>query len=440
MWKFSKYSFSLRSPILLVLVSLCVYLMIWLLTTFGTKTCPCWPLKIWATLPGVAGYYLFSISLLLSTRWRKLEDWFGGLDQIYHLHRKFGIWGFCLILLHPWVEAFKWLPNRLEKFILFVLPVHGRLSVNLGSYAYWLMLLILGITLLRILPYNKWKILHKFMSLVFLLASFHIILSDKRVGSEFAQSMLYLPMCIGFLGIFYKQIYIPFFAKYSSFEVTNVKNINDNIVEVILSPKKEHLRFIPGQYGFFTFYGPSLTTESHPFTLIESTVDSTISLLVKARGDYTINLYRHIKKGDTCTCEGPYGRFNYNTQAGVSQIWIAGGIGVVPFLCWIRTMKRTFSQRMKIDFYYCIHKEADAVFYREFEEFSKAYPDFRIFLFCSEKGNKLDIHKIIDFSGNISSKQVFMCGPQKLTSDFKAQFRACGISNENIFVEDFEFF
>jgi ferredoxin-NADP reductase len=50
------------------------------------------------------------------------------------------------------------------------------------------------------------------------------------------------------------------------------------------------------------------------------------------------------------------------------------------------------------------------------------------------------IHKIIDFSGNISSKQVLMCGPLKLTSDFKAQFQAYGVNNDNIFVEDFEFF
>lgn len=439
MWKIGKWSLTLRSPIFLVVVSLCIYLLMWFLAAIGTILCHCWPLKNWATSLGVAGYYLFSFSLLLSSRWKRLEDWFGGLDQIYHIHRKLGIWGFCLICLHPLAEALKWLPDHIEKFVVFILPIHGRLSVNLGSYAFWLMMLILGITFLKLLPYNKWKILHKFMSLVFLLASLHIILSDKRVGSEFSQSMLYLPMGIGFLGIFYKQIYNPLFAKQASFVVTNVKNINDNVVEVVLSPKEELLRFIPGQYGFFTFYGPSLSLESHPFTLIESAEGLTISLLVKARGDYTINLCRHIKKGHIGAFEGPYGRFNYN-QTGSLQIWIAGGIGVVPFLAWIRAMQRTFRQGVKIDFYYCIHREADAVFYSEFKEFSLAYPDFRIFLCCSEKGNRLDIHKIIDFSGHISNQQIYMCGPLKLTSDFKAQFQANGVSNDNIFVEDFEFF
>lgn len=439
MHKNCKWFLELRSSSILVFCFLCVYLIIWFLATFRTTLCHCWPLKNWATLLGVAGYFLFSFSLLLSTRWKKLENWFGGLDQIYHLHRRLGIWGFCLILLHPWAEALKWLPNHIEKFISFTLPIHGRASMNLGSYAFWLTVLILGITFLRFLAYDKWKILHRFMSLVFLLASLHIILSDKRVGSEFAQSLLYLPMGIGFVSIFYKQIYTPFFAAHESFVVTDVKNINDNVVEVILTPKEKPLNFVPGQYGFFSFYGPLLSSESHPFTLIESAGGATISLLVKARGDYTMNFYRHIKKGDSCTFEGPYGGLNCN-QGGNLQIWIAGGIGVALFLSWIRAMRATFSREMQVDFYYCVHKETDAVCYKEFEEFSIMYPNFRVFLCCSEKGTRLDIHKIINLCGEVRNRQIFMCGPLKLTHDFKKQFQIYGVNKNNIFVEDFEFF
>lgn len=434
-----KRSFALQSPVIYAVVSLCVFMIIWSSATIGSVLCPCWPLKKWATSLGVAGYYLFSFSLLLSTRWKKLEDWFGGLDQIYHLHRKLGTWGFCLILLHPWVEALKWLPDRIDKFMYFILPIHGRLSVNLGSYAFWLMLIILGVTFLKLLPYDKWKILHKFMSLVFLLASLHILLSEKRVGSEFAQSILYIPMAVGILAIFYKQIYVPYFASHPSFVVTDVKYINYNIVEIHLAATKEPLKFVPGQYGFFTFYGSLLSKESHPFTLIESVESSTLSILVKIRGDYTMNLCKHIKKGDMGLFEGPYGRLNYN-KAGNSQIWIAGGIGVVPFLAWIRALKKTVPPDLNIDFYYCTHKEADTVFYDEFKELSLTFPKFRVFLCCSEKGNRLDVHKILSCSGNICGKDVLMCGPLKLTCDLKSQLQTHGVNANNIFVEDFEFF
>lgn len=368
-----------------------------------------------------------------------MESWFGGLDQIYHLHRKLGLWGFCLLLIHPWAEALKWLPGRIEKFVFFILPFHSRLSVNLGSYAFWLMLLILGITILKLLPYDKWKRLHKFMSLVFLLASLHIILSDKRVGSKLAQSILYLPMGIGFFGIFYKQFYHPIFGNYLSFVVTNVKHVNDNVIEVTLSSKKNPIKFIPGQYGFFTFNDPSLSTESHPFTLIGSDDDSKASLLIKARGDYTINLFQHIKPKCPGIFEGPYGRLNY-AKAGSPQIWLAGGIGVAPFLAWIRAMKRSSHSDVKVDFYYCVHRKTDAVFYNEFKQFGINNSNFRSFLHCTEEGNRLNFQNIIESSNQVNDAYVFMCGPLKLTNSFRENFLLQGVSHDRIFVEDFEFF
>lgn len=417
----------------------CVFILAWISAAFQAPVCRCWPLKILGTALGVGGYTLFSFSLVLATRWKKLEDWLGGLDQIYHLHRKLGIWGFWLILLHPFIEALKWLPNRVEKFIFFIFPIHGRLSVNLGSYAFWLMMLILGITFLKVLPYKQWKSVHRWMSLVFILASFHIILSDKRVGSALGQFLLYFPMGLGFLAIIYKQIYLPFFARQQACVVAGVKQLTDNIVEVVLIPQKIPLSFNPGQYGFFTFFAPALTKESHPFTLIESKDSSSISLLIKARGDYTVNLYQKIKMGDRCTFEGPYGRLDYR-KGGSLQIWIAGGIGVVPFIAWIRAMKEKEMKGIKIDFYYCIHRQVDAVFFNEFQAFSKSNPKFRVFLCCSETGNRLDINEILANCGEITHRQVFMCGPLSLTRDLKTKFQACGISPDHIFVEDFEFF
>jgi predicted ferric reductase len=426
------------SPFFWVILSLSIFLVIWTLASFDDWKNNCWPLKGIGTSLGVAGYFFFSLSLLLSSRWRKLEDWIGGLDQIYHLHRHLGIWGFCLILLHPWIEAFKWLPKHLDKFFLFTFPVHGRLSVNIGSIAFWLMIIILSITLLKLLPYDKWKVLHKFMSVVFVLASFHILLSEKRFGSEIAQSLLLVPMAIGFFGIFYKQVFLPFFARYSLFKVINIKNINDNVVEVTLNVMGRAIKFTPGQYGFFSFDGPLLTKESHPFTLIETSDDSIIIILIKARGDFTKSLYQNIKTGYLARYEGPYGRFDYS-HSGDSQIWIAGGIGIVPFLAWVRAIKNS-ETKLKIDLYYCIHRKEDAIFYEEFQEFSKTYPHFQCFLHCSEEDNRIDFKKILNSSEGIAGKKVLMCGPMKLTSDLKKQFQALGVKKEDIYFEDFEFF
>ena len=77
-----------------------------------------WSVRSIGEVLGIGGYLFFSLSLFLGSRWKKLEDWIGGLDQVYHLHHQFGVTGFILLILHPLLIATRWLPYRLDKFLL----------------------------------------------------------------------------------------------------------------------------------------------------------------------------------------------------------------------------------------------------------------------------------------------------------------------------------
>ncbi|MGA8163995.1 MAG: ferric reductase-like transmembrane domain-containing protein [Waddliaceae bacterium] len=430
-----------RLSFLLAIIAGCLFTGIWILTTQKD-----WidsrlfrQLKGVGSGIGVAGYFLFSLSLFLSSRWSRLEDCFGGLDKIYHIHHQLGIWGFVLILIHPWVIAAKWIPHRLDKFFTFLFPVHDRWSVNLGSVAFWLMIFIIGVTILKVFPYDKWKITHQFMSLVFLFASYHVLFSEKKISSSlFPHLLLYIPFLMGLFGVFYKQIFIPLFAKHPLFEVVKTRYLNDNIIEIDLVPREEKLTYIPGQYAFFRFHGEKLSKESHPFTFTGPPNESKISILVKSRGDYTRSLYQHVKEGFKANLEGPFGRFDF-TKTGKEQIWIAGGIGIAPFIAWVRALKFSENDRV-IDLFYSFHRKQDAVFVEEFAQASRTLPHFRYFLFCSEEHNRLNAKEVMDLSNNLQEKDILMCGPRRLTEDLSRQLTALGVKRKNILFEDFEFF
>ncbi|MBX7065979.1 MAG: ferric reductase-like transmembrane domain-containing protein [Parachlamydiales bacterium] len=386
---------------------------------------------------GFVGYTLFSLSFLLSSRWKPLENWFGGLDRIYHFHRVVGICGFCFTLFHPLIISLKWLYLSFDKFLWFTLPMHGRTSVNLGSYAYWLMILILGITILKLLPYDKWKKLHKFMTLVFILATFHFLFSHHLFPS-YADSKLLLsiPLLVGSFGIIYKQIYIPFFTESPSYKITNFEYITDTVMEIFLRPENKKLSFIPGQYAFFTFQGENLSSESHPFTLCGQPDGTNISILVKNRGDFTNALLRNIKKGYSVFIEGPYGRFDY-TKGKKSQIWIAGGIGIVPFIVWAKLLSR--QSQIETTLFYCTHRREDAIYLNEFENISKSNPNFRAHYFCSEEKNRINGNKVYEISEGLEAKSIFMCGPKRFTKDLKRQFSKLKVDRRDIHFEDFDF-
>lgn len=434
--KLSKNCIIFSCLFVLLLTSFWIFITydVWVVGSFRHK------LKGIGAFIGVLGYCLFSLSLFLSARLKKFEDWFGGLDKIYHAHHKIGMYGFSLLLIHPFILAARWLPYHFDKFLLFFLPIHRRLSVNLGSYGFWFMIIIIGITILKILPYDKWKISHKFMSLVYFLASFHFLFSDRIFGPSISTKLLLLiPMSLGLFGIIYNQIIRAFFAKYPIYEVVDLKKLNLNTMEIYLKPKDEVLSFSLGQYAFFRFQGASITDESHPFTMCPYAEEAKISILVKARGDFTKSLYQNLKSGCLAHIEGPYGQFNY-LKGKSSQVWIAGGIGIVPYLTWVRELSKSSNKVKNVDLFYCVHNEKDAVYLEEFRKISDQFPTFGFFFFSSENNERLTAKKVKEIKGNLFESSIFICGPKKMTSDLTRQFSQLGIEEKNIIFEDFEFF
>lgn len=390
-------------------------------------------IKAISSTVGVIGFSFFSLSLFLSSRLKVLENLFGGLDQIYRIHHRLGLLGFYFILAHPFIEAFKWFPQG--RFFWFVFPLHHRTAVNLGSIAFWLMVVIIVFTFIKLLPYDKWKIVHKLMAVVFILASLHFLLSNRRFGHAIAPLILLLvPVALGLFGIVYKQIYLAFLSKRPTYVVTKVSKMTDNVVMITFKPEGKSIQFIPGQYAFFSF-GGKLPREQHPFTACDL-YDSTFSILAKARGDFTRKLYDTIDLGMRAHLEGPYGRFDYR-RGGKDQIWIAGGVGIVPFLAWSDSLA---DWPGKCVLFYCVHRNEDTVFAQTFRQIKAVQANFDFHLYCTEKKQRLTVQHIQQSEGNLEDKEIFMCGPRRLTHPFVKALTQAGVKRYNIHFEDFEFF
>lgn len=391
-----------------------------------------------ASVAGILGYFLFSLSLFLASRLKILEKWIGGLDQVYQVHHKIGLWGFYLLLIHPWISALKWLPQNFTRFILFIFPFHHRISVNFGSVAFWLMLFIIVVTVFKLFPYDKWKLTHRFMSLVFVFASLHFLFSKNRFDPSFGSlALLFIPMGLGMIGILNKQVLIPLAFRGPKIEIVETNKLNRNVIQIQFKPVDKPFEFVPGQYAFFSFEG-AFTREQHPFTICQGASPHPY-ILVKARGDFTRSLYENMKPGCYGYVEGPYGQFDYK-KGGQEQIWIAGGIGVVPFLCWVQEMEQTDLWKRSIHFFYCVHETEDALYSNEFEQISDKNENFQYTLFCTEKHCRLSIQEMRKTIGAFKEKEIYMCGPRRLTRDFTNQFLQEGVKRQHIHFEDFEFF
>jgi predicted ferric reductase len=116
-----------------------------------------------------------------------------------------------------------------------------------------------------------------------------------------------------------------------------------------------------GQFLFINF-GQS-GEGAHPFTIASdwNSQVGTLTLAIKAIGDFTSQLPSIAKAGQPVVLEGPYGNFDFAPAAGEHQIWVAGGIGVTPFLARLGELARENGDKtIRADFFYSTpNAEAD---------------------------------------------------------------------------------
>jgi predicted ferric reductase len=220
--------------------------------------------------------------------------------------------------------------------------------------------------------------------------------------------------------------------------VDAVKHPNNSTTEVTLRAKKQSIKkHRAGQFLFVRFPGDKDLNESHPFTISSAPSEETLRLTIKASGDFTRELFAQLKDGANAIVEGPYGMFNYKT-GGAKQIWIAGGIGLTPFLSFLRDMNGNLAH--DVDLYYTVRHPEEAIFLDEIESIDKKNSRLKVYPRYTAKEGSLTIEYIVQNSGgNVSGHHVYMCGPLPMVQAFEKKFLALKVPKENIHFEEFNF-
>jgi predicted ferric reductase len=187
-----------------------------------------------------------------------------------------------------------------------------------------------------------------------------------------------------------------------------------------------------GQFVFLQFLGPNVPSEWHPFSLSAINDDSSIEVVVKKLGDYT-KLIDVICPSMTVRVEGPYGRF-YDSKIPTSQIWIAGGIGITPFLAMAKRLSTTTS----VDLYYIVHSREEAVGYQTLIEVVRAHANFRLFVYdTTQAKSRITATMIQQTSGALQDRDIYICGPPPMMKSLTQQLKQLNVSGRRIHSEEF---
>jgi len=390
-------------------------------------------LRTLGLLAGLTGYVCFAVTLLLGARVPALERLFGGLDRMYRFHRRLGNVVGALLAVHVALMIGSVAVSDPASAADLLRPDPGwRIFAGVVGAAGFVAVLVA--TVLVRLRHEAFLRIHRLFGVVFAVGALHA-LRVPAFGALLAPLKVYLGVvtAAGLAGWLYRSGHGRTLVRRHHFRVAKITPLKADITEVTLSPVEEPLEFEPGQLVFIGIDDDAVTKELHPFSITSAVGSPDLRLAVKALGDYTRGL-REVSPRSWVRVEGPYGGFWHDGARYRRQIWIAGGIGVTPFLSIARSLD---PRDHEIDFYYCTEDAEAAVFLDELFAIADGHPRLRVIPFRADSLGFLTAADVRADSGDLDGAHLFLCGPGPMVDALTAQFEAQGVPRDHLHFEDF---
>jgi len=385
-------------------------------------------------MAGILGLTLFSINLILSARIKVLEKFFQGLSNVYSYHKVIGQVSFGLLLLHPLFLLVSYLSVSFKVALKFLTPFND-ISVTYGSISLSLMIVLMALTLYVKLKYHIWKMSHKFMVLVFVFALLHSFFISSDISRDLFLR-IYL-LSLGFLGLvlsFYQAFLSKWLNNNKIYTLKKVNTLTPQVVELELETGNKKIKFVPGQFVFIRFLFGIISQETHPFSISSGSNSDGLQIVIKSLGDFTEKL-KSLEPGIKVAIEGPYGKFSHLNIENKNQVWIAGGVGITPFLSMARSLNNS---EYNIDLYYSVNNLEEAVLIDELKEIEISKKIRLIPWISSDKGY-LTAKAISEMTSDLNSRDILLCGPSPFMLGIQKQLLDLKISKKNIHFENFKF-
>jgi len=393
------------------------------------------------------GFTMLALQFVIASRFRWIEGPFG-LDILIAFHRKMAVVATALLISHPLLLS--WADH--EWTLLTHLNVEW--SVNVGRAALFAVLLTVVISLFRQavhLSFEKWRNLHNGLALSVLGLGFvHSLFTGNDLESGFLRwfwMALFAAALISYL--YHRGPLHHVLGKHSySYEITDLRQETHDTwtVQMCAKDERQMQNHRAGQFHFLTMHGENMPIEEHPFTISSAPSDKgMLTSTIKQSGNFT-QLIGSARIGDAVSVRGPFGRFCYNLHPpGSDLVFVAGGVGITPFISMLREMRHTNDSR-DVLLIYSNRTEGDIIFSEELDDLARSPGlNLKVVHVLSRAadrwpGERGHIGK--DLLGKyvlpeLRHKIYFICGPLGMIETAIDGLRQFGVPDHQIVIERF---
>lgn len=390
---------------------------------------------------GILGLAMMLLAAALIARVPGFDRHFGGLTKLWKTHHLLGAGALLLLMAHPILLA-------LAAAEISLAAAMGTLFPPLSSTGIWLGWAALALMMIFLAPsfsffgrpeYQRWKWVHRLAGPAVILALAHILYFGRTLPADLDRALWAALALLAVGAVIWRFVFSRRLGSLR-YEVAEVSPVGNNLVELTLKPGgKRRLAYQAGQFVYLTPYDRSLAAgygEEHPYTVSSSPEEENLRIAIKDLGDAS-RAIQTIQPGSPVRIEGPYGDFFPVSEPGKPELWVAGGIGITPFLGRARHLAAT-GQSIDACLVYCVQDEARARFLDELKALADQIPGLVLIPHYFYREGPLNTGFLSKHCRGFGQRTVYVCGPEPLNRLIISLSRQAGVAMKDIHTEEFE--
>ena len=321
----------------------------------------------------------------------------------------------------------------------------------IGALAVILVVCGLGVAFFREslgIAYHIWSRLHgPVMILATVLIYAHVFTVGYAFTSWSARLFMIVFMVATLGAILWGKLVRPFLIRKRTWTIRSVTQPHPDVVDLQIIPETSRpWSYHAGQFAFLTFLTPGLSREAHPFTIASAPSSmGCLRFLIKQCGDFTTRL-SDLRPADRVLVDGPFGVFSLFFQSekmfSRSLVFIAGGIGITPFLAMLEALSRA-KHAPPILLVWSVQKKQDLFLSEQFAGFRQSIQEPEVHYFVTRDPSyqgatqRMNTRSLRPLLEEWTDSRVFVCGPPGMNKSVLRSLEELGFDSKQVITERF---
>jgi len=181
------------------------------------------------------------------------------------------------------------------------------------------------------------------------------------------------------------------------------------------------------------------------FSIVSAPFEDTLLFATRMRDTAFKRALRALPDGAPMRIDGPYGELQLGNDARPA-VFIAGGIGITPFVSMLRQATRDRSAR-RLRLIYSNRRPEDAAFLDELQGLEGRNANFRLFATMTDMGNSsrawdgetrlVDAGLLKQAAADVAAPVYYVVGPPAMVEAMKLTLKEAGVAAADIRTEEF---